>query len=100
MTFFTQLSAVTRMGFASLPSRVGPSLVIVIGMACAVGALLSVLSLSTGIVNVLNKGRQDRAIVLSQGQQGEGGSTISRANANIIADMPGVKKTASGRPAA
>jgi putative ABC transport system permease protein len=88
------------MGFASLPSRVGPSLVIVIGMACAVGALLSVLSLSTGIVNVLNKGRQDRAIVLSQGQQGEGGSTISRANANIIADAPGVKKTASGRPAA
>lgn len=100
MTFFTQLSAVTRMGFASMPKRLGPSLVVVIGMACAVGALLSVLSLSTGIMNVLNKGRADRAIVLSQGSQFEGGSTITRANASVIADQPGVKRTANGRPAA
>lgn len=100
MTFFKQLGAVTRMGFASLPSRTGSSLVVVIGMACAVGALLSVLSLSTGIMNVLNKGRQDRVIVLSQGSQFEGASTISRANASIIADMPGVKRTATGRSAA
>jgi putative ABC transport system permease protein len=100
MTFFTQLSAVTRMGFASMRQRLGPSLVVVIGMACAVGALLSVLSLSTGIMNVLNKGREDRAIVLSQGAQFEGGSTITRANASVIADLPGVKRTANGRPAA
>lgn len=100
MTFFTQLSAVTRMGFASLPTRLGPSLVVVIGMACAVGALLSVLSLSTGIMNVVNQGRPDRAIVLSQGAQFEGGSTITRANASVIADLPGVKRTANGRPAA
>ncbi len=100
MTFLIQTSAVTRMGFASMRQRLGPSLVIVIGMACAVGALLSVLSLSTGIMNVLNKGREDRAIVLSQGQQFEGGSTISRANASVIADLPGVKRTANGRPAA
>ena len=100
MTFFTQLGAVTRMGFASMRQRLGPSLVVVIGMACAVGALLSVLSLSTGIMNVLNKGREDRAIVLSQGSQFEGGSTITRANASVIADLPGVKRTANGRPAA
>ncbi|HJR56971.1 MAG TPA: ABC transporter permease [Rhizomicrobium sp.] len=100
MTFFTQMNAVTRMGFASMPTRLGPSLVVVIGMACAVGALLSVLSLSTGIMNVVNKGRPDRAIVLSQGAQFEGGSTITRANASVIADLPGVKRTANGRPAA
>jgi putative ABC transport system permease protein len=100
MTFFTQLHAVSRMGFASMGQRLGPSLVVVIGMACAVGALLSVLSLSTGIMNVLNKGRQDRAIVLSQGSQFEGNSTITRANASVIADTPGVKRTANGRPAA
>jgi putative ABC transport system permease protein len=100
MTFLTQLSAVTRMGFASMRQRLGPSLVVVIGMACAVGALLSVMSLSTGIMNVLNKGREDRAIILSQGQQSEGGSTITRANASVIADLPGVKRTANGRPAA
>jgi putative ABC transport system permease protein len=100
MTFLTQLNAVTRMGFASMRQRLGPSLVVVIGMACAVGALLSVMSLSTGIMNVLNKGRQDRAIVLSQGSQFEGNSTITRANASVIADTPGVKRTANGRPAA
>lgn len=100
MTFFKQLYAVTHMGIASMRKRTGPSLVVVIGMACAVGALLSVLSLSMGIMNVLNKGRADRAIVMSQGAQQEGGSSLNRAQASVIADTPGVRRTANGRPAA
>lgn len=98
MNFFKQLFTVTRMGISTLPSRLGDSMVVLIGMACAVGALLSVLSLSAGVLNMLGHGRDDRAIVLSQSAQFEGASTITRPNAGVIANAPGIKKTAAGRP--
>jgi putative ABC transport system permease protein len=98
MTFFRQLFTVTRMGLSTLPSRAGDSMVVLIGMACAVGALLSVLSLSAGVLNMLGHGRADRAVVLSQSAQYEGASTITRPNAGVIANAPGIKKTAADRP--
>lgn len=98
MTFFRQLFTVTRLGLSTLPGRLGDSMVVLIGMACAVGALLSVLSLSAGVLDMLGHGRDDRAIVLSQSAQFEGASSITRQNAGVIANAPGIKKTAGGRP--
>ena len=99
MDILKQIVAVTRMGLSTIPQRLGPSLVVVIGMACAVGALVSVLSMSTGFMQTATStARTDRAIILSEGAQFEGGSTISRANAVTIADAPGIKKTADGKP--
>ena len=99
MVFFGQIGTVTRLGLSTLRNRIGASLVVVIGMACAVGALLSILSLSTGVMNVVSHGHNDRALVMSQGAQFEGASTIKRTDLGTIADAPGLMKAADGRPA-
>jgi len=99
MEILKQIGAVTWMGLSTIPDRLGTSLVVVIGMACAVGALVSVLSMSAGFMQAAtSNARTDRAVVLSEGAQYEGGSTITRANAITIADAPGIKRTADGRP--
>jgi putative ABC transport system permease protein len=99
MDIFRQIGVVTRTSLSTLPNRLGASLVVVIGMACAVGALVSVLSISTGFMKAeTSNARPDRAIVLSQGALFEGGSTISRDEANTINDAPGIKRAADGKP--
>jgi len=98
MHFFQQASAAIKLSLMSLPARLGASLVVVIGMACAVGAMVSVLSLSTGFIRTATgAGRADRVIVLSQGALSESGSSISRDGAASIADAPGVAKAPDGR---
>jgi len=101
MDFPRQIAAAIRLAFSSLPARLGTSLVIVIGMACAVGALVSVLSLSTGFLKAATgAGRPDRVIILSQGATSENGSSLSRTEAAAIADTPHLRKGADGRPVA
>jgi putative ABC transport system permease protein len=101
MNAIKQLSAVTEMGLKTIPTRLGASLVIVLGMACAVGALISIMSLSTGLMRTIEgTGRADRAIVLAQGSLYEFGSSLSRASAATIAEAPGIKKDRNGRPIA
>ena len=56
-----QFWTVVLLGLRTIPSRKGASLVIVIGMACAVGALVSIQSMSAGLNRQLNNnGRADR----------------------------------------
>jgi putative ABC transport system permease protein len=100
MNVFKQLIAVTLLGLRNIPSRLGASLVVVIGMACVVGVVVSILSMSTGFMRSMdNSGRDDRAIVLSQAAVFEIASFIPRAAALTIADAPGVKnrRRQSGR---
>jgi putative ABC transport system permease protein len=86
------------LGLRTLPSRRGAMLVIIISMACAVGALLSIRSMSIGIANfVHSNGRSDRAIVISRNALNESVSSLPRADAAIIADAPGVKHDPEGR---
>ncbi|HSS13395.1 MAG TPA: hypothetical protein VLL04_05865, partial [Rhizomicrobium sp.] len=94
-----QAFAVTLMSLRTLPDRLGSSLVVVIGMACAVGALVSILSMSAGFLRTMaNTGSPSRAIILSDGALGEWGSSLSHGQAAIIANLPGVKKGADGKP--
>ncbi len=50
-----QIIAVTAMNFKSLKNRIAPSLVIVVGMACVVGVLLSMLSLTEGLLSAIRR---------------------------------------------
>lgn len=96
MLALRQIIAVTLMNLRTIPARLGSSLVVVIGMACAVGALVSILSMSTGFVRMMMAtGSPNRAIILSDGALGEWGSTISRDTVNTVTDMPGVKSDAA-----
>jgi putative ABC transport system permease protein len=94
-----QLLAVTWMSLRAVPARWGSSLVVVIGMACAVGALVSILSMSAGFLRTMAAtGSPSRAIVMSDGALGEWGSTIAHDEATILSDMPGVAQDDAHKP--
>src|ERR1051326_2289089 len=98
---FKQTSAVLGMNFRSLRQRFWPSLVIVVGMACVVGVLVSLMSYTTGIsATFTSAGDPGRAIVLSQGAEQEGGSNLPRTVFPIVADAPGIAKDTAGKPLA
>jgi putative ABC transport system permease protein len=94
-----QFWAAITLALRTIPSRRGASLVIVISMACAVGALVSIQSLSAGFNRMIhNNGRLDRAMVMSRNSIFEAASSVPKDNVNTIADAPGVKHDADGKP--
>lgn len=96
-----QILAVTAMNLRSLPQRVAPSLVIVIGIAGVVGVLLAVLSLSRGLANTLaTTGREDRAMVLHTDANSEIGSALTRDAVLKVLAAPGVAHGADSKPIA
>ncbi|MBA2589349.1 MAG: FtsX-like permease family protein [Alphaproteobacteria bacterium] len=96
-----QIFVVSAINFKSLRQRLWRSLVIVVGMACVIGVLLSMLSLTEGMLAAYMKtGDPGRAIVVSTGAQGEGNSNISRDKARLIMDAPGIAKAPDSSPLA
>ncbi len=96
-----QIVAVTAMNLRSLPQRVAPSLVIVIGIAGVVGVLIAVLSLSRGLANTLaTTGRPDRAIVLHSDANSEIASALTRDVVLKVMAAPGVARGTDGKPIA
>ena len=99
MGVLKEIRAVTAMNIASIPQRMGTSLVIVIGMACVAAVFLSALSLSVGFIQALeHTGSPSRAVVLSQGAPFEQASNLERQVAAAVGDAPGVAHNAAGKP--
>jgi putative ABC transport system permease protein len=93
-----QIIAVTLLSLRSIPQRLGSSLVIVLGMAAVVAVVISVLSMSSGFLESVNKtGRADRAIVTSSGAVTESLSTLPREAIHVIMNAPGVKRSRDGK---
>jgi putative ABC transport system permease protein len=96
-----QIGAVIALNLRALPHRFWNSLVIVVGIAGVVGVLVSVLAMSNGLLDSINRaGRPDRAIVLRGGSHAELSSTLARDATLTIADAPGVARTSAGKPIA
>lgn len=94
-----QIAAVTALNVRSIPSRLGTSMVIVIGIAGVVGVLVALLSMGAGFEATLaGTGTMERTIVLRGGSTDELSSVITREQARIIADAPGVARDAEGKP--
>ena len=88
---FAQIVEITWMNLKNLPSRLGSSLVIVVGIAGVVGVMVAILSMATGFKNTLDRGgHADRAIVLRGGSDSELSSGISINEAAIIGSMAGI----------
>ncbi|HEY3890061.1 MAG TPA: ABC transporter permease [Caulobacteraceae bacterium] len=99
MSLFKQIWAVTAMNIRALPQRAGTSAVTVIGVATVIAVMVSLLAIGVGLMQSINKNvRPDDAIVLTSGTAASYMGSISRTTAAIIADAPGVKKDAAGRP--
>jgi putative ABC transport system permease protein len=94
----SQIGAITAMNLRTVPSRIGTSLVIVVGIAGVVGVLVALLAMAAGFQATLaSTGRPDRAVVLRSGSMDELSSVLGIEQARIVADAPGVRR-AGGKP--
>jgi putative ABC transport system permease protein len=95
-----QVTAITLLGLRSIPQRLGASLVIVVGLAGVVAVFTALLAMAAGFRSTLEAaGRADVALVLRGGSQAELNSGLTREQATIIKQAPGVAQS-GGQPLA
>ncbi len=97
MSLLQQSLRVSRLSLSSLRQRLSASLVVVVGMACVVGVLLSMLAVTAGMLRAFqNSGDPDRAIVVPAAARGDAKAGITRENIGTILNAPGIAKAADG----
>ncbi len=97
----SQIFAVTGVNLKSIPQRLGPSLVIVIGLAGVVAVFTALLAMAEGFSSTLAAtGSRDVALVLRGGSAAELNSGLSREEVALIKLGPGIRKDAEGKPLA
>ena len=100
-TSFEQVTAVTALNLRTVPSRLGPSMVIIVGIAGVVGVLVALLAMAEGFRATLSStGRADRVLVLRGGANDELSSVIYRSQVPTIEQAPGIRKDEAGKPIA
>jgi putative ABC transport system permease protein len=101
MSTLTQTREIVMMNLRSIPDRLAPSLVIVIGIAGVVGVLVALLSMSSGLKQTLGgSGRDDMAVVTRGGSQGELSSFLTIAAMTLIKQDRAIARGADGLPLA
>ena len=101
MSTFTQVREITLMNLRSIPERLGPSLVIVVGIAGVVGVLVALLSMSSGLNQTLGSGgRVDQVVVTRGGSNGELSSFLAIGSATLIKQDPAIARAEDGQPLA
>lgn len=94
-----QILAITLLNLRNIPSRLGTSLVIIVGIAGVVAVLVSMLSMVRGFDQTLKgTGSDSRALILSAGVLSELSSTIVRDAVPLLREMPGIRRGADGAP--
>lgn len=101
MAFVRQWWLLLLINLAGMSRRAGLVATIVIGVACAVGVLVSMLAMGVGarreaMINI----RADRVIMMSTGARGPMDSHIPRDAAALISNLPGIRRTSKGEPIA
>jgi putative ABC transport system permease protein len=101
MNELRQVAAVSLIGIGSLRDRLGTALVIVIGMACVVGVLTSMLSLTAGLTRAyLRPEDTTRAVVWNGPNHFDQSRSLHPDAIDTILDAPGIAKEPDGAPLA
>ena len=101
MRALNQIAQITLVNLRTIPTRLGTSLVVVVGIAGVVGVLVSVLAMSEGFRHTLaSTGRPSRVIMLRAGSDSELSSGVARDQATLLASLPAIARDAAGRPLA
>jgi putative ABC transport system permease protein len=91
--WISQIASLTLFNLRTMPQRVGAAVAAAVGIAGVVAVLIGVLSISEGFKAAMSSaGADDVAIVLRSGATNEMSSGISREEARLIADAPGVAR--------
>lgn len=97
INWFIQVVAVTVFNLRTILQRKGAAIAAAVGIAGVVAVLVSVLSIAEGFRAAMTvAGPDDVAIVLRSGADSEMTSGLSREETRLIADAPGVARTADG----
>src|SRR5688572_30279755 len=97
MNWLSQIFAVVVYNLRTIPQRKGSALTAAVGIAGVVLVLVGVLAIAAGFQRALTStGSKDIAIVLRSGADNEMNSGITRDEARLISDSPGLARTASG----
>ncbi len=98
MRLLRQAGHLLLMNLAGSGRRIGSVLTIIIGVTCAVGALVALLAMGVGArQQALGDVRPDRVIFTSSGSLGMDGS-IPREEAATVRELPGLLHGAQGEP--
>lgn len=97
MNWFSQIFAVASYNLRTIPERKGSALTAAVGIAGVVLVLVGVLAIAAGFKRALTStGSNDIAIVLRAGADTEMNSGITREDARLISDAPGIARGATG----
>lgn len=97
LNWLSQLVSATRFSLLTIPQRAGASVAATLGIAGVVAVLVGMLSIAQGFKKTLTAGGSpDTAIVMRGGSDTEMMSILRGAETRIVADAPGVMRTASG----
>jgi putative ABC transport system permease protein len=101
MNELRQIAAVSLIGIGSLRQRYGTALVVIVGMACVVGVLTSMLSLTAGLTRAyLRPEDATRAIVWAEHATFDQSRSLHPDAIDTILDAPGIARGADGAPLA
>ena len=93
MRFFTQTAALIGFNIRTLPARMGSAAAAIAGIAGVVAVLVGLLSIGQGFRRTMTiAGSPDTVFVLRTGADSEMASILSRDEARIIAEAPGVAR--------
>jgi putative ABC transport system permease protein len=96
-----QIVQITLINLRNVPQRLGPSLVVVVGIGGVVGVLVSVLAMAEGFRHTLaSTGRPHRVLMLRAGSDAEMSSGIARDQVDVVAHLPGIARDLAGHPLA
>ena len=99
MQLLTQTLVLTRLSFLGIVQRKWSALVLVGSVACVIGVLLSMLSVTAGMLRAYRSGEDPRqAIVFAPEKTNEWGNGIPANVIGTILDAPGIATSADGHP--
>jgi hypothetical protein len=92
MNFVRQVLALLRVNLGAIAARPSSALTILVGVSCAVGALVSMLAMGTGARRQeMGDVRADH-VVLSKTGERPGESDIAKDEAAAILGLPGIRR--------
>lgn len=101
MAFIRQFAGLLRVNLLSLLERGSQPLALVLGVACAVGVLVSMLAMCVGARrHEMADVRTDRVVLMSIGAPDATQSSIAKDQAALIRDLPGIRQRPNHEPIA
>lgn len=98
MSTVTQTREIVMMNLRSIPDRLAPSLVIVIGIAGVVAVMVALLSMSSGLSQTLGAtGREDQVVITRGGSQGELSSFLTIGSMTLIKQDRAIARSADNQ---